>query len=120
MEKKRDIICITCPKGCRAKLWREKGTIKMTGKICKEGKTYLRQEFIEPMRTLTSTVVVEGSPRKRLPVRTAGPIPKKDLFACLEKLARVRVQPPLEVGQVIIPNILHTGVDIIASDDLPA
>lgn len=120
MGKKRDIICITCPKGCRAKVWREEGAVRITGKICKEGKAYLRQEFIEPMRILTSTVVVDGSPRKRLPVRTAGPIPKKDLFASMEALARVRVRPPLEMGQVIIPDIARTGVDVIASDDLPA
>jgi len=109
VEKKRDIICITCPKGCRAKLWREKGTIKMTGKICKEGKTYLRQEFIEPMRTLTSTVVVEGSPRKRLPVRTAGPIPKKDLFACLEELAGV--------GFELDVTLCKTGEVVVIHDD---
>ena len=120
MEKKHEIICITCPKGCRAKVWREEGAVRITGKICKRGKAYLQQEFIEPMRILTSTVVVEGSTRKRLPVRTAGSIPKKDLFASIEALARVRVRPPLEMGQVIIPDIVHTGVDVIASDDLPA
>ena len=119
MEKHRKIICITCPKGCRAQVWQEGETIEIQGKICKDGKAYLRQEFIEPMRILTSTVVVENSRTKRLPVRTAKAIPKKELFHCLEEMMKVKARPPIEMGQVVIPNILNTGVDVIASDDLP-
>jgi CxxC motif-containing protein len=120
MEKHQKIICITCPKGCRAQVWQEGETIEIKGKVCKKGKPYLRQEFIEPMRILTSTVVVENSRTKRLPVRTAGAVPKKELFHCLEEMMKVRARPPIEMGQVIISNILDTGVDVIASDDLPA
>ncbi len=119
MEKTREIICITCPKGCDAQVWQEGESIKIKGKICKEGKAYLQQEFMEPVRVLTSTVVVENSRAKRLPVRTAEAIPKKQLFQCLEEMMKVRASPPIEMGQVIIPNILNTGVDVIASDDLP-
>ncbi|MFC1580763.1 DUF1667 domain-containing protein, partial [Thermodesulfobacteriota bacterium] len=108
-----------CPKGCRAQVWQEGETIEIKGKICKDGKSYLRQEFIEPMRVLTSTVVLENSRTKRLPVRTAKAIPKKELFHCLEEMMKIKARPPIEMGQVVIPNILNTGVDVIASDDLP-
>ena len=33
----QELICITCPKGCVTKVWKEKGDIKIEGKICKKG-----------------------------------------------------------------------------------
>jgi CxxC motif-containing protein len=118
VEEVKEIICITCPKGCHAKVWKEEEAIKIKGKICKEGEAYLQQEFIEPKRMLTSTVVVENSRIRRLPVRTAEAIPKKELFRVMDRLSRVRVRPQVHVGEVIISNLLDTGVDVIASDDL--
>jgi CxxC motif-containing protein len=118
MDGLRQIICITCPKGCRAKVWREEGSIRIKGKICRKGRAYVEQEFIEPKRVLTSTVVVQNSHAKRLPVRTVSAIPKADLFRAMAKLSEVEVTPPIRVGSVIVPNIVGTGVDVIASDDL--
>jgi len=118
VEAIQEIICITCPKGCDAKVWEEEGSIKMKGKICKKGRVYIQQEFLEPKRVLTSTVVVAHSRTKRLPVRTAEAIPKKDLFKAMEHLSKVVVKPPVRVGEVIISDLLDTGVDLIASDDV--
>jgi CxxC motif-containing protein len=120
VEAIQEIICITCPKGCDAKIWEEKGSIKMKGKVCKKGRAYIQQEFLEPKRVLTSTVVVAHSRTRRLPVRTADAIPKKDLFRAMDQLSKVRVKPPVHVGEVIISNLLDTGVDLIASDDVLA
>ena len=76
----QELICITCPKGCVTKVWKEKGDIKIEGKICKKGTEYIKQEYTEPKRMLTSTVVVERSEVKRLPVRTREAIPKEKLL----------------------------------------
>jgi CxxC motif-containing protein len=118
MSNLQELICITCPKGCVTKVWKEKGDIKIEGKICKNGKAYIKQEYIEPKRMLTSTVVVERSTVKRLPVRTREAIPKKKLFAAMDQLCEIRVTPPVRIGDVVISNLLDTGVDVIASDDL--
>jgi len=118
MSNLQELICITCPKGCVTTVWKENGEIKIEGKICKKGKEYIKQEYIEPKRVLTSTVVVEHSPIKRLPVRTREAIPKKKLFAAMNELSKIRIKPPLKMGEVIISNLLNTGVDIIACDDL--
>ena len=120
MEEAKEIICITCPKGCHAEVWKEEGSIKIRGKICKEGKDYIQQEFLEPKRVLTSTVVVTNSQTKRLPVRTVEAIPKRDLFRVMEQLSKVSVKPPVHAGEVIISNVLDTGVDLIASSDVLA
>ena len=118
MSNLQELICITCPKGCVTTVWKENGEIKIEGKICKKGKEYIKQEYIEPKRVLTSTVVVEHSPIKRLPVRTRQAIPKKKLFAAMNELSKIRIKPPLKMGEVIISNLLNTGVDVIACDDL--
>jgi CxxC motif-containing protein len=118
MSDPKKIICITCPKGCEAAVSKEGDSIQIKGKICRKGKGHFIQEFTEPMRTLTSTVLVEGSSPRRLPVRTRGPIPKKDLFRAMDIVVQAWVRPPVRIGDVIIPNLLGTGVDLISSDDL--
>jgi CxxC motif-containing protein len=118
MTEAKNLICITCPKGCEAAVWTEKGEVKLKGKICKKGKSYLEQEFREPRRTLTTTVITVDSKLKRFPVRTSGPIPKKDLFRAMDYLSGVRVRPPIRVSEAIVRDFLQTGVDVVACDDL--
>ena len=118
MSNLQELICITCPKGCVTKVWREKGDIKIEGKVCKKGTEYIKQEYIEPKRMLTSTVVVERSEVKRLPVRTREAIPREKLFTAMSELSEIRVKPPVRIGDIVISNLLDTGVDVIASDDL--
>lgn len=43
---------------------------------------------------------------------------KKKMFMAMNQLAEIRIKPPVKIGEVIIPNLLNTGVDVIASDDL--
>ena len=117
-EETKNLVCITCPKGCEAEVWAEEGEVKLRGKICKKGKSYLEQEFREPKRTLTTTVISKDSRLKRFPVRTSRPIPKKDLFRAMEVLSSVEVRPPVRASDVIVRDLLHTGVDVIACDDL--
>jgi len=118
MREAKNLICITCPKGCEARVWAEEGSLKVRGKICKKGKSYLKQEFQEPKRTLTTTVLTQDSRLKRFPVRTSGPIPKKDLFRAMDYLSSVKVRPPVKASDVIVRDLLQTGVDVIACDDL--
>ena len=118
MNEVKELICITCPKGCEAKVWKEEDSIRIKGKICKKGRGYIRQEFLEPRRILTSTAVVENSRVRRLPVRTVSAIAKRDLAGSMAHLSKIRVSPPVMIGDVIIPDISNTGVDLIASDDV--
>jgi len=118
MREAKNLICITCPKGCEARVWAEEGSLKVKGKICKKGKSYLKQEFQEPRRTLTTTVLTQDSRLKRFPVRTSGSIPKKDLLRAMDYLSSVKVRPPVKASDVIVRDLLQTGVDVIACDDL--
>ena len=114
MEK--SFICINCPRGCRLKVDVNGENITVTGYKCKRGLDYAKQEAIHPVRTLTSTVLVEGNARP-LPVKTSKPIPKELLFEAMKQISAVRIKPPVKIGDAIIKDILNTGADIIATDN---
>lgn len=113
----KEIICVACPKGCRTEVVEKADEIIVVEKICKQGKAYVRQEFKDPRRMLTTTVIVEKSPIRRLAVRTTAAIPKNDIRSCMAVLCSKSVSPPIKMGDVIVKNI-SDGIDVIASEDL--
>jgi len=114
-------LCIGCPLGCRLEVEAEEGHIvEVRGFACKLGKQYAEQEHTAPQRMLTTTVASTGGFWARLPVKTRAPIPKDRVLAACEQLRSVRVAAPVAMGAVIVENILNTGVDIIATRDMPA
>jgi CxxC motif-containing protein len=118
--KEREVICVACPKGCRGKVTvDEKGEAKkFSGYDCKDGRGYVEREIKEPVRMLTATLIVESKIRGVLPVRVSKAIPKDRLKGCMRVIAKARCKPPIKVGQILIPNILDTGADVIATVDL--
>ena len=115
----QDVICIVCPLGCRGKVIRsETGDVTFEGYGCKEGKKYAKSEATEPVRILTATILTESKIRPLLPVRTDKAIPKKKLKECMTVLAQVKARLPVRVGQVIIPDILGTGADVISTGEI--
>ncbi len=120
MGKVSEITCIICPLACRVSLAvdGEGHIIKVTNFQCKKGKEYAVAEFRSSRRVLTTTVIVENSRHAMLPVRTNSAMPRENLFDCMDYLARVRVEPPLKSGEVIVRNILNTGSDIITTQEL--
>ena len=114
------LICITCPMGCTLEVTHEGQTItKVEGNACKRGPDYAQAELTDPRRMVTSTVKVQGAAHPLVPVYTAAPIPKPLIFALLGELRRVELQAPVKVGQIVLANALGTGIDVLASRDLP-
>ena len=111
----KEIVCISCPRGCRLKVYPEEG-FRVEGNSCPRGEEYGRNEVRHPVRVLTSTVVLEGCPlSRRLPVKTAGPIPKEKMLEAAKSLDSVRAQAPVDIGDVIVKDICGTGVDLVAT-----
>ena len=123
MTTEKKIICIICPQGCNitVKGDAEKGTIEsVEGFTCKRGKAYAENEFVHPLRILTSSVKTEGANFPLLPVRTRTAIPKELLFAGMEEIRKITVKGTVNCGGVIVENFLGTGVDLIASGNVEA
>jgi len=117
-EKK--IICVGCPMGCEAGLRiDDQGEIvKITGCKCKQGHQYVLEEYHNPVRVLTGTILTQNSSQPLLPVRTSKPVLKTKLAEAAKALTRVRARPPVRVGQVILPNLADTGADVVATSAL--
>lgn len=109
------ITCINCPVGCRMTVTVENGQVtSVTGNTCKRGERYAQQECIAPERMVTAVVPVEGS-FTPLSVKTRTPIPKKLINECMAALADTQLKAPIALGEVVLPNVCNTGVDIIAT-----
>ena len=113
------VTCINCPVGCRmAVTLSEAGEfVSVTGNTCPRGAAYASQECTLPERMVTAVIPAEGS-AVPLSVKTSRPVPKALVFDVMRELSSVRVSSPVRIGQVIVPDILHTGADIVATRSL--
>jgi CxxC motif-containing protein len=110
------IICIVCPLGCEMKVSGDGKEVQMvTGQGCERGKTYAADEFLSPMRILTSSVKVTGAASPLVPVRSNGTVPQELLLECVEHLRHIELKAPVAMYDIIVPDILGTGVDIVAT-----
>jgi CxxC motif-containing protein len=114
------MICITCPMGCSVEVTREGQTLlSVDGNTCKRGEEYVRRELTDPRRMVATTVKVKDGIHPLVPVYTASAFPKPRIFDLLAKLREVELEAPVEMGQVVLPNALDTGIDILASREMP-
>lgn len=119
MEEIKRTPCIVCPVGCSLKITIKDGKVeKVEGNKCARGVKYGESEVLNPVRTITSTVRVKDGIHNVCPIRTDGEIPKNLIFDCMKEINKVRVDAPIKAGQVIIENVLDTGINIISSREL--
>ena len=112
---KKEITCIICPRGCLVTVLGGPGLVEeISGHQCGRGEKYARQEFLDPRRILTSSVLLTGPGRALLPVRSSRPLPRDLLLPAMEVIRRCRISPPVGLHQVIVTDILGTGVDMIS------
>ena len=117
MSKKREITCIACPLGCRLSVWADGNGVQVENHICKRGVAYGEQEFTNPMRMVTSLVLVNGGKRPVCAVKTRSVVQKAKIPEVLLAIGSVTAQAPVWIGQIVIGNIADTGVDLIATAD---
>lgn len=116
----KHITCTVCPLSCDVvlELGENDEILNLTGNKCARGKNYATKEHTAPERTLTTIVKARGGIHPLLPVRTNQPIPKGMLREGMLATAKLVVDAPVTMGDVIVENFLNLGVDLIASRDL--
>ena len=117
--------CTTCPSECllTVKVVRDaNGAVvevrSVTGNSCPRGDKFARQELTCPMRVLTTTVAVSSGDEALLPVRTAEAIPLALHAQAMDLIRGVVVEAPIRMGDIVLPNLLNTGINLIASMDI--
>ena len=111
----RELTCINCPLGCQLTVTIEDGVVtQVTGNTCKRGDAYARQECVAPLRMVTAVAPVKD---REMPVslKTRTPIPKKLIDQCMEAVMEKPFEAPIAAGDVLIPDVCGTGVDVIAT-----
>ncbi|MDO4988627.1 MAG: DUF1667 domain-containing protein [Synergistes sp.] len=120
--KEQVVICLQCPFACNITV-----TIADDGHItdfknnrCERGKNYATQEIVCPVRVLTSTVLLETKDKEHpmLPVQTSAPIPKANLFDAMKIIMGIKAKAPVKYNEVIYPNILGIGVDLVSTSEV--
>lgn len=120
MKEKRNMVCIVCPTGCNMEVgFEDNGQLSIKGNSCKRGAAYAQAEFTNPVRTLTTTVKVENGKNPVVPVKSQKPLPKDLLFDCMECINKVRIKAPVAIGEIVVEDILGTGINIIAAANMP-
>jgi Uncharacterized protein with conserved CXXC pairs len=92
----------------------------VTGNACSRGVQYAQKELTDPTRTLTCTVAVTGGTRRLVAAKSRSEVPRDLQIECMQIIRRLSVQAPVHTGDVLCEDILNTGADIIACDDVDA
>lgn len=112
----RMFTCILCPNGCEIEVECEGKQIRgMEGNLCPKGETYVTQELVSPMRNIATSVLVLGGVLPLASVRLTGPVPRERIFDVMNEIKKIRLNAPVRAGEVIIPDVLGTGADVIAT-----
>lgn len=115
----RIFTCIVCPNGCEITAEQQDSLApRITGASCPRGEAYVRQELLDPRRTIATSVLVRGGDMPLCSVRLTAPIPKARIFDAMACIRAVELTAPVAAGTVVIENILGLGSDVIATRDV--
>lgn len=92
-----------------------KKIISLEGYNCKKGVKFAEAEITNPLRLLTTTISIDSKSFQRLPVRSSTPAPKEKIASMVKEVKKIRIKAPVKMGEIIMADILGTGVDIISS-----
>lgn len=110
--------CTTCPNSCEmvATVDGDK-MVAVTGNLCKRGVDFAEQEWINPVRTLTSTMILRRTGRETLsiPVKSAAPMPRDRMMDAMAAIRKTVIDHPVAIGEVLIPDVVGCGIDVVAS-----
>ena len=110
------LTCVLCPVGCELEVRKdEAGELDVQGNQCDKGVPFAVEEILHPKRNLATSVPVRGTEAKMVSVRLSDRVPREMIFPVLAEIAKLRPEVPVRRGQVLITDVLGTGVDVIAT-----
>jgi CxxC motif-containing protein len=105
------VVCIACPLGCRVTV--DDG--KITGHKCSKGMEYAYTEVNSPLRVYTGSVRITDGDLPVLAVRSLSGLPKSRMLEVAVLLEKMTLLAPVREGEVVVADVLGTGVDIVAT-----
>jgi CxxC motif-containing protein len=114
----KNMTCIICPNGCLLEVDKHGEEFVVRGNMCPRGRDFGINEMTNPKRSICSTVKTSYKSVPRLPVRTDGEIPLDYIFRAMGEINGISLDHPVHRGEIIIKDILGTGVNIISTSDM--
>jgi len=111
----KEMICIACPIGCHIQI---DDNLKVDGNLCGKGEKYGIEEMTHPTRILTTTVKTISQSIPRISVKSRDPLPKELIFKALLVLDDIIIENNVKIGDIIVKDILNTGIDMIATKNV--
>ncbi|GAA0180578.1 DUF1667 domain-containing protein [Clostridium sediminicola] len=114
----RKIKCILCPNGCELIIEKIHEEYTVKGNSCDKGLEFALEEIKNPKRVICSTVRTSFKTMPRLPVKTDGKIPMKDIDKVMNEINKIVVEKAVDLGDIVLENVLDSGVDIVATSTI--
>lgn len=111
----KELVCIVCPNSCKLVINDDNS---VEGAKCPRGKKFAIEEMTCPKRTVCSTVATVFEDYPVLPVRTSEEIPKEKISELMQLLNGFKLEKRVGRGEVIIKDVLGTGVDLISTSNM--
>ena len=108
----KEMVCIICPRGCHLVV---DDKLNVTGNNCPRGAKYAVSELTNPVRTITSFVKTNSLINPTCSVKTSNPIPKDKMLDIIKEINKIKLNVPVNIGDVVIKNVLGLDVDIVAT-----
>ena len=117
MSETKVLTCIRCPRGCQVTVELDGSDItSVCGNACPRGEKYARAEVTSPVRTVTTTMPVDGSELEAMvSCKTATDVPKGRVMDVVEAIRQARAKAPVKIGDVLLADVAGTGVDVVAT-----
>ena len=110
------LTCVLCPVGCELEVRKTPaGELEVQGNQCDKGIPFAVEEVLHPRRNLATSVPIKGTAAKMVSIRLSAAVPREMIFPILAEIARLRPEAPVRRGQVLIADVLGTGVDVLAT-----
>ncbi|WBW98518.1 DUF1667 domain-containing protein [Oceanirhabdus sp. W0125-5] len=108
------IYCKRCTMGCELKVNESNGNISVEGNLCKKGAAYGKEEILKEERVLTFKLPIKNGYFNKIHVKTSCEISKELWEKVYELVYSLELEAPIEVGEVILENILGTGIKLVS------
>ncbi len=106
--------CKICSVQCDLNIEIDSQKASITGNKCGRGIDYAKSQFSDDSVIVTARCILLNGSMGRLPVTSTAPIPIYMVDEVIEIIKNTQVIAPVSKDQIIIENVLNSGVDIVS------
>lgn len=124
MSELREYTCVVCPNGCALQVEVSEGeetkVLSVTGNLCPRGDAWARQEVENPLRTISTNVLVKGGTLPVASVRTLDAVPLARIKDVRNSLRSIVLQAPVHIGDIVEDHPAGVPCRVVVTRNVPA